>query len=58
MPREPLHTSVHALLDRPAPAEWMLFCGMAIGYADPDAAVNRLESGRLAPDRFARFMGC
>lgn len=57
MPREPLHTSVHAFLDRPAPAEWVLFCSMAIGDADPDAAVNRLEPEPLAPNRFARFMG-
>ena len=31
-----------------APAEQMLFCGMAIGYADPDAAVNRLTTTRDA----------
>jgi nitroreductase len=32
-----------------APAEMMLFCGMAIGHADPDAPVNRLRTER-APD--------
>jgi len=37
--------------------EQMLFCGMAIGYADPDAAVNRLESRRLPVERFAAFRG-
>ena len=26
--------------------ELMLFCGMAIGYRDPDAAVNQLVSDR------------
>src|SRR5690606_26064176 len=29
------------------PAELMLFCGMSIGYADPDAPVNGLRSQRL-----------
>jgi nitroreductase len=29
-----------------SPAEHMLFCGLAIGYADPDAAVNRLVTTR------------
>ena len=29
-----------------APAEQMLFCGMAVGYADPDARVNTLVSDR------------
>ena len=39
------------------PEEWMLFCGMAIGYADADAAVNKLESRRLPLDQFASFRG-
>lgn len=39
------------------PPEWMLFCGMAIGYADPDAPVNRLESRRLPLDQFVSFRG-
>ena len=39
------------------PPEWMLFCGMAIGYADPDAPVNRLRTRRLRLDEFARFDG-
>jgi nitroreductase len=29
-----------------APAELMLFCGLAIGYPDPDAPVNRLVTAR------------
>ena len=37
--------------------ELMLFCGMAIGYADPHAAVNRLESRRLPLDQFASLRG-
>ncbi|MBA3838566.1 MAG: nitroreductase family protein, partial [Zymomonas sp.] len=28
------------------PPERMLFCGMAIGYEDPDAAANRLRTIR------------
>jgi nitroreductase len=40
-----------------SPAEHMLFCGMAIGYADPDAAVNRLDTPRAPLDEFARFHG-
>lgn len=36
-----------------APENEMLFCGMAIGQADPEAPVNRLESERLAVDEFA-----
>jgi hypothetical protein len=30
---------------------------MAIGYADPDAAVNTLETERAPLDEFATFMG-
>lgn len=37
------------------PPEWMLFCGLAIGYRDPDAAVNRLQSRRAPLDAFVRF---
>jgi len=33
-----------------------LFCGMAIGYADPDAPVNTLVSDREAVGKFARFV--
>jgi nitroreductase len=40
-----------------APAELMLFCGMAIGYADPSAAVNKLETERASLDEFTTFMG-
>lgn len=39
-----------------APDEWMLFSGMAIGYADPASAVNQLESQRMPLDVFARFL--
>jgi nitroreductase len=39
------------------PEELMLFCGMAIGYRDPDAPVNRLVTERAALDEFASFQG-
>jgi len=40
-----------------APEELMLFCGMAIGYADESSAVNRLDSERISLDDFASFHG-
>lgn len=39
-----------------APAELMLFCGMAIGYKDETAPVNQLVSDRLAFDDFATIV--
>ena len=36
--------------------EWMLFCGMAIGYKDPDAPVNRMEADRAPLEQFCRFV--
>lgn len=39
------------------PEELMLFCGMAIGHADPDAPVNRLRTRRLPLEQFATFRG-
>jgi nitroreductase len=39
------------------PPEWMLFCGLSIGYADPQAPVNHLDSRRLPLDQFASFRG-
>ncbi|MEM9042718.1 MAG: nitroreductase [Actinomycetota bacterium] len=39
-----------------APDEEMLFCGMAIGHADPDAPVNTLESPRMPLDQWARWV--
>ena len=35
----------------------MLFCGMAIGYEDRDAKVNRMASDRAPLEQFARFIG-
>jgi nitroreductase len=38
------------------PEQWMLFCGMAIGYTDQDAPVNQLRSERAAVADFATFV--
>ncbi|MEZ5551351.1 MAG: nitroreductase [Pseudomonadales bacterium] len=39
-----------------APAELTIFCGMAIGYRDPDAPVNMLVSDREPLDVWAKFV--
>ncbi|HEU5082747.1 MAG TPA: nitroreductase [Acidimicrobiales bacterium] len=39
-----------------APEEEMLFCGIAIGHADPDASVNQLVSERMPLEDWARFL--
>jgi nitroreductase len=39
------------------PAEEMLVCGMALGYADPDAIVNTLHTEREPVAGFTRFVG-
>ena len=39
------------------PPERMLFCGMAIGHADPAAPANALRSRRAAVGEFATFRG-
>jgi nitroreductase len=39
------------------PAERMLFCGMAIGWRNPEHPVNALESRRAPLEAFARFDG-
>lgn len=36
--------------------EWMLFCGMAIGHADPDAPANAFVAGRAQLQDFATFI--
>ncbi len=38
------------------PPEWMLFCGLAMGYADPAAPVNELVSHRAPLSDFATFL--
>jgi nitroreductase len=39
----------------PIPDDHILVCGMALGYADPDAAVNQLVPERLPLAEFASF---
>ncbi|MFM7537156.1 MAG: nitroreductase [Acidimicrobiales bacterium] len=39
-----------------APDNEMLFCGMAIGYADATAPINSLVSSRMPIDRWASFV--
>lgn len=39
-----------------APAELMIFCGMAIGHRDPEAPVNQLYSDREPLDVWATFV--
>jgi len=39
-----------------APAEQRIFCGVAIGHADPDAPINALTTAREPLDVFARFV--
>jgi nitroreductase len=39
-----------------APDEEMLFCGMAIGYADTSAPINALRSERMPLEQWARFV--
>jgi nitroreductase len=34
----------------------MLFCGMAIGYQDKDARVNKLQSDRRPIEEWAKFI--
>jgi len=40
-----------------SPPELLLFCGMAIGYADNAAPVNRLRSERMKLEEFAELRG-
>jgi len=49
------HKTVTAFLD--LPPEHMLFCGMALGYADEAAPINRWRSAREGVDEFAVFAG-
>lgn len=39
------------------PETEMVICGMALGWADPDAVINRLQTEREPVARFAKFQG-
>jgi nitroreductase len=49
------HKTVGAFLQ--LPAEHMLFCGMALGYGDPDAPINGWRSPREPLAAHAAFLG-
>ena len=46
---------VHAHLG--LPDDQLVVCGMALGYPDTDAAVNRFRTSREPLDTFASFAG-
>jgi nitroreductase len=37
-------------------ADWVVICGMAMGYADPHAVVNTFQPPRIAVDEYAVFL--
>ena len=39
-----------------APADELLFCGVSIGHADPEAPINKLVSDRMPLDDWATFV--
>ena len=49
----------HAVIRRELgiPDNQIIICGLALGYADPDAPENRLVTERAAPSEFATFAG-
>lgn len=49
------HARLRALL--PLPQDHLIFAGMAIGYRDPEAAVNQLRTDRAAIGETAQFLG-
>lgn len=38
------------------PEEWLLYCGLAIGYADPERPVNELRTERDPLETWCRFL--
>ena len=48
------HSTVARFLD--LPDDRMFYCGMAIGYADPDHPVNQWRTERAPLEEFARFL--
>lgn len=38
------------------PDDWMLFCGMGLGYMDEEAPINGLRTDRASVDEIATFM--
>jgi nitroreductase len=48
------HETVRAQLA--VPQHLTLYCGLAIGHADPDAPVNRVEADRAAPEALLHIL--
>ena len=46
--------TIHEFCD--VPNEWMLFCGMAIGYRDETHPVNKLRSTRLSSNEWLKVI--
>jgi hypothetical protein len=38
------------------PEDFILFCGMAIGYADKDSKINELSTSRRPVDEWTNFI--
>jgi nitroreductase len=36
--------------------DWIVICGMALGYADPDAVINTFQPPRIALEEYAVFL--
>ncbi len=36
--------------------QWIVICGMAMGYADPDATINTFQPPRIGLDDYATFL--
>lgn len=36
--------------------DWIVICGMAMGYADPDAVINTFQPPRIALEEYAMFL--
>ena len=36
--------------------DWVVICGMAMGYADPDALINTFQPPRIGADEYAVFL--
>ena len=49
------HKTVYSFLK--LPPEYILFCGLALGHADPDAPINKWRAPREPLDAFASFAG-
>jgi nitroreductase len=39
------------------PESEMIYCGMALGYPDPQAPINTLRSARASVEEFAQLRG-